>query len=65
MIQDGDDIAIRAGNIDNDNVVAKVVMSMDFAIFTSTKYLQNHPKPTTSDLYQHAVIAQTLSLPWT
>ncbi len=66
MIQDGIDIAIRAGNIDNDNVVAKVVMTMDFAIFTSTKYLQNHPKPTTpNDLYQHAVIAQTLSLPWT
>lgn len=65
MIQDGIDIAIRVGSIDNDNVVAKRWLKMQFGIFATRSYIEKFDAPKTpNDLYDHRVIAQTLSLPW-
>lgn len=65
MIQDGIDVAIRAGNVDNDHVVAKVLTLMTCGIFATQDYLNQHGTPQTPhDLYQHRIIAQTLTLPW-
>ncbi|WP_294034379.1 LysR family transcriptional regulator [uncultured Moraxella sp.] len=65
MIQDGIDIAIRVGSIDNDNVVAKRWLKMRFGIFATRSYIEKFGAPKTpNDLYDHRVIAQTLSLPW-
>lgn len=65
MIQDGIDIAIRVGSIDNDNVVAKRWLKMQFGIFATRSYIEKFGAPKTpNDLYDHRVIAQTLSLPW-
>ncbi len=66
MIQDGVDIALRVGSIMNDNVVAKPLFMMDFGIFATQEYLDKHGTPATpNELYQHHVIGQSLSLPWT
>lgn len=65
MIQDGIDIAIRAGTIDNENVVAKTLTTLEFGVYASPDYLVKHGTPTTpNELYQHQTIAQMLSLPW-
>ena len=65
MIQDGIDIAIRVGSIDNDNVVAKRWLDMQLGIFATQSYLDTYGVPTNpNDLYDHRIIAQTLSLPW-
>lgn len=66
MIQDGIDIALRVGSIMNDNVVAKPVFNMNFGLFATQKYLNQHGVPKTPhDLYHHHIIGQSLSLPWT
>lgn len=65
MIQDGVDIALRVGAIENDNVVAKHLFNLNFGIFATPEYLAKHGTPHTPyDLYQHQVVAQSLSLPW-
>lgn len=65
MIQDGIDLAIRAGTIDNDNVVAKVWHNIHFGLFASDHYLTKNDKPETpNDLYRHAIISQMHTLPW-
>ncbi|MFB6347911.1 LysR family transcriptional regulator [Moraxella sp. ZJ142] len=65
MIQDGIDIAIRVGMINNDNVVARPITSVEFGIYATPEYLMQHGTPTTpDDLHRHKIIAQTLSLPW-
>lgn len=65
MIQDGIDVAIRAGTINNDNVVAKTLFTLDFGIYASADYLAKHGTPATpEDLHQHQIIAQSLAVPW-
>lgn len=65
MIQDGIDIALRVGSIENENVVAKPWIQMHFGIFATQEYLDKNGVPNTpNDLYHHQVIAQTMSLPW-
>lgn len=65
MIQDGVDIALRVGAIENENVVAKHLFDLNFGIFATPEYLAKHGTPQTPyDLYQHQVVAQSLSLPW-
>lgn len=65
MIQDGIDLAIRVGTIDNDNVVAKRWLNTARGIFASRDYLTKHEAPQTpNDLYQHTIISQTYTLPW-
>ena len=65
MIQNGIDIAIRVGSIENDNVVAKRWLDMQLGIFATQSYLDTYGVPTNpNDLYDHRIIAQTLSLPW-
>lgn len=65
MIQDGVDVALRVGAIENDNVVAKHLFNLNFGIFATPEYLAKHGTPHTPyDLYQHQVVAQSLSLPW-
>ena len=65
MIQDGVDIALRAGTIDNDDVVARSVTTLAFGLFASPEYLARHGTPhTPHDLYQHQLLAQSLTLPW-
>lgn len=66
MIQDGVDIALRVGAILNENVVAKPWFMVAFGIFATQAYLDKHGTPQTPhDLYHHAIIGQSLSLPWT
>lgn len=65
MIQDGIDIAIRAGTVDNDNVVAKVWQEIHFGLFASGAYLAKNGKPDSpNDLYRHHIISQMHTLPW-
>ena len=65
MIQDGVDVALRVGAIENENVVAKHLFDLNFGIFATPEYLAKHGTPQTPyDLYQHQVVAQSLSLPW-
>ena len=65
MIQDGIDIAIRAGTLDNENAVAKSLLPLEFGVFASEGYLnQNGVPKTPNDLYRHKIIGQTLTLPW-
>lgn len=65
MIQDGIDIAIRAGTVDNDNVVAKVWKEIHFGLFASGAYLTKNSKPESpNDLYRHQIISQMHTLPW-
>lgn len=65
MIQDGIDLAIRAGTVDSDNVVAKQWLAMPFGLFSSLDYLKNNPiLSVPNDLYQHQIISQTNTLPW-
>lgn len=65
MIQDGIDVAVRVGEIANDNVVARKICMLHFGIYATADYLAKHGTPATPhELYQHKVIAQTLSLPW-
>lgn len=65
MIQEGFDIAIRAGTIDNEQVVAKSLRQLRFGLFAAPDYVQQYGAPQTPhDLYQHSLIAQNLALPW-
>lgn len=65
MIQDGIDIAIRAGTVDNDNVVAKVWKEIHFGLFASGDYLAKNGNPESpNDLYRHHIISQMHTLPW-
>ena len=65
MIQDGFDIAIRAGAVENDHVVAKPLTKLRFGIFASQTYLQQYGAPQSpNDLYRHQLVAQSLTLPW-
>lgn len=65
IIQDGIDIAIRVGAINNDNAVARVWQMVEFGIYATADYLASHGTPQTPDeLHQHKIIAQTMSLPW-
>lgn len=65
MIQDGVDLAVRVGTIDNENVVAKAWRSLEFGLFASADYVQQHGIPNIpNDLYQHQIISQRFTLPW-
>lgn len=65
MIQDGIDVAIRAGTIDNENVVAKILKMQTFAIYAHQNYFNKDDDINTPhDLYQHRLITQNLTLPW-
>lgn len=65
MIQDGIDLAVRAGTIDNDNVVAKAWLTMQFGLFASEEYLACHGMPESpNELYRHQIISQMHTLPW-
>ncbi|PVX38848.1 DNA-binding transcriptional LysR family regulator [Pasteurella langaaensis DSM 22999] len=65
MIQDGIDLAVRVGTIDNDNVVAKSWISVGLGVFASPDYLAKYGEPQTpNDLYQHQIIGQNHTLPW-
>lgn len=65
MIQDGIDVAIRAGTVENDNVVAKRLKHITFAVYAHHDYIQQYGTPDTpNDLYQHKIISQNLTLPW-
>lgn len=65
MIQDGIDLAVRVGTIDNDNVVAKPWLSAGLGLFASPDYLAQYGEPQTpNDLYQHQIIGQNYTLPW-
>ena len=65
MIQDGIDVAIRAGTINNDNVVAKTLFTLQFGIYAHKDYLAQYGTPSTpDDLQQHKIITQSLAVPW-
>lgn len=65
MIQDGIDLAVRTGIIDNENVVARLWKKMEFGVFASQAYLAQYSEPQSpNDLYQHHIISQMYTLPW-
>lgn len=65
MIQDGIDVAIRAGTIDNENVVAKIFKIQTFAIYAHQNYFHKDENINTPhDLYQHRLIVQSLMPTW-
>lgn len=65
MIQDGIDLAVRVGTVDNDNVVAKAWKTIHFGLFASPVYLEKYGLPENpSDLYRHQIISQMYTLPW-
>lgn len=65
MIQDGIDVAIRAGAIENENVVAKLLKMQHFVLCANSDYLQQHQRlETPHDLYQHRLIVQSLMQGW-
>lgn len=65
MIQDGIDIAIRAGAINNENVVAKPLFLIESCVYASPSYLAKNGTPThPADLTKHKLIAQSLTVPW-
>lgn len=65
MIQDGIDLAIRVGTIDNDNVVAKPWINAELGLFASHDYLAQHNAPQApNELYQHNLIGQSYTFPW-
>lgn len=65
MIHDGVDIAIRAGSVDNENVVAQHLMSLSFGLFATPDYLAKHGTPTTPhELYRHQLIYKYDGIHW-
>lgn len=65
MIHDGVDIAIRAGSVDNENVVARHLMDVSFGLFAMPDYLAKHGTPTTPhELYRHQLIYKYDGIGW-
>ncbi|ABR74514.1 LysR family transcriptional regulator [Actinobacillus succinogenes] len=65
MIQDGIDIAIRVGSIENENVVARKFLDIRFGVYSAPEYLEGHePLHSPQDIYRHAGVVHALSLPW-
>lgn len=65
MIQDGIDIAIRVGSIENENVVARKFLDIQFGIYAAPEYLKQHePIRNPQDIYRHPIVVHALSLPW-
>lgn len=65
MIQDGIDIAIRAGTVDNEQVVARHLLDVSFGLFATPDYLNEHGTPTTPHaLYQHQLIYKYDGVGW-
>lgn len=65
MIQDGIDIAIRVGSIENENVVARKFLDIQFGIYAGSDYIKRHePLHSPQDIYRHPTVVHTLSLPW-
>lgn len=57
LIQDGVDIAFRVGSIDNDNVVARKLLDIEFGLFADQSYLTKKGVPKTPRaLYEHELI---------
>lgn len=57
LIQDGVDIAFRAGSVDNDNVVARKLFDIEFGLFAKECYLEDNGMPKTPhELYGHELI---------
>ena len=57
LVQDGIDIALRAGAIENENVVAKKLFDIEFGLFASESYLTHHARPQhPKELYQHSLL---------
>lgn len=66
MIQDGIDIAIRVGTVDNEHVVARHLMDVSFGLFATPDYLARHGTPTTPhELYHHQLIYKYDGVGWT
>lgn len=65
MIQDGIDLAVRVGTVDNENVVAKAWQALRFGLFASSEYIEKYGQPENpNDLYRHQIISQMYTLPW-
>lgn len=57
MIQDGIDIALRVGSINNDNVVARKLFDLELGVFASPSYLAQYGIPQTPhELYGHHLL---------
>lgn len=57
MIQDGIDIALRVGSINNDNVVARKLFDLELGVFASPGYLAQYGIPQTPhELYGHQLL---------
>ncbi len=65
LIQGGVDIAIRAGKIDDENMVARKLLTAQLGIFATQTYLDNAPSVVApNDLYRHHLLCKTDAAPW-
>lgn len=65
MIQDGIDIALRVGSVDNDNVIARKLFDVELGLFASRDYVAKQGIPhSPSELYGHELIYKYDGTPW-
>lgn len=65
LIQDGIDLAIRVGSLDNENVIAKKLLDIEFALYASQDYLAQKGTPQSPyELYQHDLLHKTDGTKW-
>lgn len=65
MIQDGIDISLRVGSVDNDNVIARKLFNIEFGLFASADYIARMGMPSTpNELYGHQLIHKYDGVPW-
>ncbi len=57
LIEEGVDLALRAGRLDDSSLVARKLAQSDLGVFASPEYLRKHPAPRTLDeLSKHQVV---------
>lgn len=65
MIQDGFDLALRVGAIENENVVARKLTTLKVGIFAHKDYLNDYPPIShPSDLNRHPQLVKMHTPPW-
>lgn len=65
MIQDGVDIALRLGVVEDGNVVARKLMDIEMGLFASQEYIIKHGIPKSPhELYHHALLYKYDGVEW-
>ncbi len=65
MIQDGIDIALRVGSVQNENVIARKLFDIELGLFASADYVAKRGAPhSPNELYGHELIYKYDGVPW-